>query len=317
MKYNKLGKTSLNVSEVCFGTLTVGPLQRNLPVREGADLMIEAYDRGINFFDTSDLYQTYPYLKRLLQARPESVICTKSYDYTKEGVEKRLNKALRETGRDYVDLYMLHEQESRYTFEGHYEAIEALLKARKEGKIRAFGISTHRVEAVRDARDFKEIEVVFPLMSPTGIGIEDGSIDEMVEAVKRLREEGRGVYAMKPLGGGTLIKERRSCFSFARKLLENGTVDSVAVGIQNRNELEYDIRALTGAEVPAGLEERIDAQPRKLHIDDWCERCGACVERCGQNALHMGEKTVEVDRERCLACGYCASVCPVFCLKII
>lgn len=312
-----LGKTGFLVSPLCFGTLTLGPLQRGLPVREGARLLDYAYERGINFFDTSDLYDTYPYLNALVRSHPEAVICSKSYDYTAEGVQARLDKALRGIGRDYIDLFMLHEQESRHTFEGHMEAIEALLKAKKDGKIRAFGISTHRVSGVRDAIDYPQIDVVFPLLPMTGIGIEDGGIGEMHSALRDFRTTGRGAYAMKVLGGGTLIARREACFAYARELLETKLVDSVAVGMQSAGEIDCNLALIRGEKPAPETLSRISLQPRQLHIDDWCEGCGRCVRRCAQGALHLADGKACVDRSRCLACGYCASVCPVFCLKII
>ena len=62
MKKNRLGNTDLYVSPVAFGVLTVGNTQLNLPVSEGAELIKYAIDKGINFFDTAQYYETYPYL---------------------------------------------------------------------------------------------------------------------------------------------------------------------------------------------------------------------------------------------------------------
>ncbi|MGI6108794.1 MAG: aldo/keto reductase [Eubacteriaceae bacterium] len=317
MKMKTLGKTNIRVSEICFGTLTVGPLQRALSIQDGLRVMQEAVEHGINFFDTADLYNTYDYLRELLKIKNDAVICTKSYDYSAEGVRKSLERALRELDRDYVDIYMLHEQESRYTFEGHSEAIEELMRAKEAGKIRAFGISTHRVEAVRDALDFPEIEVVFPLVNPTGVGIEDGTAADMRKAAASLKAAGRGVFGMKPLGGGTLIREKKRCFAYARKMLDTGVLDAVAIGMQSPEEVRYNCRALLGESVPEELERSVGAMPRELHIDDWCEGCGSCVKKCSQKALSLKNGKASVDREKCLACGYCAAVCPVFCLKII
>lgn len=317
LKRRPLGATGIEVSPLCFGALTVGPLQRNLSVRDGAYLIDYAFDRGINFFDTSDLYETYPYLNELVRHHPDAVICSKSYDYSGEGVTQRLEKALKGIGRDYIDLFMLHEQEDRYTFEGHMEAIETLLKAKKEGKVRAFGISTHRVSGVRDAIDYPQIDVVFPLLPMSGIGIEDGGIDAMLDALTDFRKTGRGAYAMKVLGGGTLIPQREACFEFARRLLSENLVDSVAVGMQSTDEIDCNLALIQGETPDPETASRIALQPRELHIDDWCEGCGSCVRRCGQHALSLVDGHATVDRSKCLACGYCASVCPVFCLKII
>ena len=62
MKKNRLGNTDLYVSPVSFGVLTVGNTQLNLTVDEGAKLIKYAFSKGINFFDTAQYYETYPYL---------------------------------------------------------------------------------------------------------------------------------------------------------------------------------------------------------------------------------------------------------------
>lgn len=67
MKNNRLGNTDIYVSPVSFGVLTVGNTQLNLPVEEGAELIKYALSKGINFFDTAQYYETYPYLREALK----------------------------------------------------------------------------------------------------------------------------------------------------------------------------------------------------------------------------------------------------------
>ncbi len=317
MKMNKLGKTTIEVSEICFGTLTLGPLQKNMNHTEALSVMRKAVEEGVNFFDTADMYNTYDYLRPLLKTYPELVICTRSYDYSAEGVRKSLERALRETGRDYVDLYLLHEQESRYTFEGHMEAVEELVKAKKAGKVRALGISTHRVEAVRDSLDYPMFEVLFPLLNVQGLGIEDGSAQDMIEAIGLANAAGKGVFGMKPLGGGNLIADKAACFEFVRRMLAEHTVASYAFGMQSVDEVVYNCAKIAGRPISRQLEESVRVLPRSLHIDDWCEGCGACVNKCHQQALHLENGKSVVDSAKCLTCGYCASVCPVFAIKVV
>ena len=65
MKNNRLGNTDIYVSPVSFGVLTMGRSQLDLPLEEGADLIRYALSRGINFFDTAQYYETYPYIKNV------------------------------------------------------------------------------------------------------------------------------------------------------------------------------------------------------------------------------------------------------------
>ena len=64
MELYELGNTGIRVSPICFGSLTIGPLQRNLPLKEGYQVLRRAIDLGVNFIDTADLYQTYPYIRK-------------------------------------------------------------------------------------------------------------------------------------------------------------------------------------------------------------------------------------------------------------
>lgn len=317
MKKNLLGNTTIRVSELCFGTLTLGPLQKNVSVADAQPILETAHALGVNFYDTADLYDTYAYLKPLIRRHNDIVVCTRSYDYSAAGLNKSLERALRELGRDYVDVYLLHEQESRHTFEGHWEAVEALLKAKAAGKVRAVGISTHRVQAVRDSLDYSALEVLFPLINCAGIGIEDGTAEQMRAAISAAKEAGKGIFAMKPLGGGTLLRRRQDCFAYTRALLGDGLIDACAFGMQSVAEVRYNAAQIAGRPVSASLEEAVNAYPRHLHIDDWCQGCGACARKCHQGALEIRNGRAAVDSARCLTCGYCASACPVFAIKVV
>ena len=314
MEYRKLGQTGIEVSRLCFGSLTIGPLQKNKTLEESRPIIEAALEAGINFFDTADLYNCYPYLRQALEIKKDLVICTKSYDYSAEGVAKSLDRALRELGRDYVDIYMLHEQESRLTFEGHWEAIEYLLKMKEKGVIRAFGISTHRVEGVRDAVDFNEIEVVFPLINLTGIGIEDGSREDMEAAILKAKQAGKGVFGMKPLGGGNLLASKEACFDY---ILGLETLDAIAFGMQSVDEVRYNAAKINGEPIEAELAKRVAGAKKSLHISDWCEGCGECAAHCSQKALTIIDGKAQVDHSKCLTCCYCAAYCPLFCIKVI
>ena len=62
MIYNNLGNTNLKVSILCFGSLAISPLQTNLSLDEGADIILSAMYKGVNFIDTAEFYQNYEYI---------------------------------------------------------------------------------------------------------------------------------------------------------------------------------------------------------------------------------------------------------------
>lgn len=314
MILNTLGNTGIKVSRMCFGSLTIGPLQKNKTLLESREIIAAALDCGVNFFDTADLYNNYDHLRAAIQMQQDVVIATKSYDYTAAGVLSSLHRALSELGRDYVDLYLLHEQESKKTIEGHWEAIEALIAAKKAGKVRAIGISTHRVEGVYGANLFPELDVIHPLINLTGIGIEDGTTEEMAAAIHQAKRSGKGIYGMKPLGGGNLLSQKQASFEYVLNLAD---LDAIAIGVQSINEVRYNVKKFNGETISDALEVAVSSAPKRLHISDWCTGCGECLKRCNHKALTLVNGKATVLQENCVLCGYCGSVCKDFCIKVI
>ncbi len=318
MEYRLLGKTGLNVSRLCFGTLTLGPLQANLPLEQGAELLQKAYSCGINFWDTAELYFNYNYLRLALKKIKDlPVITTKSYAYNREGALASLEKARREMDLDVIPVFLLHEQESALTLQGHKEALDFFLESKERGLINAVGISCHTVAAVEAAVDFGCLDVIHTIVNFKGIGIKDGTIEEMLEAITRAHKSGLGIYAMKVLGGGHLIPEAEKAINFALSLEE---LDSLAVGIASPAELTVNLQYFEGIKPPEHIVRELARKKRRLKVEDWCTACGSCVENCPQQALFLeneGEHLrAAVDHSRCILCGYCGAYCSEFCLKI-
>lgn len=311
-----LGSTGIKVSRLCFGSLTIGPMQANLSIDQGAKVIAEAMGMGVNFIDTAKLYNTYEYVKKAIKLTNKSdvVISSRSYDYTYEGMQSSVDEALKLLGVDCIDIFGLHEQESQYTLRGHSDAIDYLINAKKWGKIRAISVSTHNVSVVEAICKMPEIDVVHPLMNMKGIGIGDGTVSHMLKAIEKAKEWGKGIYSMKPIGGGNLIPNVRECLKF---VIDNHNIDSIAVGMQSINEVIANVSIFEGKEIPPQVEKNLRTTRRKLHIDYWCEGCGKCVQRCTLNALSLVDGKSVVDTEKCRLCGYCASVCPQFCIKVI
>ncbi|AEG15579.1 aldo/keto reductase [Desulfofundulus sp. TPOSR] len=315
MEYRILGQTGIKVSRLCFGALTVGPLQAALPVDKGAAVIRRALEAGVNFIDTAECYQTYPYIYEATRGwAGEVVIASKSYAYSWQGMRQSLEGALRALRRDYIDIFLLHEQESALTIRGHWEAVEYLLTAKKEGLVRAIGVSTHSVEGVRAAARIAEFDIIHPIINIAGIGIQGGTREDMLAAIAEAASFGKGIYGMKALGGGHLIPRAQEALAFVLGIPQ---LASVAVGMRTVAEVDFNVAVFSGMPVPSGLWARVGRQKRRLHIEDWCRGCGSCVERCGAGALFLTGGRAAVDPLKCRLCGYCGTVCPDFCIKIV
>lgn len=315
MDYRVLGNTNLKVSRLCFGSLTIGPLQAKLGLEEGASLIEAAFDMGVNFIDTAELYQTYDYIRKAIKGRRENIIISsKCYAHNSDGAEQSLKKALKELDTDYIDIFSLHEQESEYTLKGHQEAMEYFIRAKEKGYIRSFGISTHAVAAVKASLKYKDIEVLHPIVNLRGLGILDGNIDDMLKAVAEAARAGKGIFSMKPLGGGNMIKDSKKCFEF---VLSNDDLHSIAVGMQSAEEVINNVMVFEGKNIPEDISQILKNKKRALLIDTWCTGCGSCSRKCAQKAITMENGKAVVDPSKCVLCGYCSAYCPDFCIKVI
>ncbi len=315
MQRIELANSGVEVSRLCFGSLTMTPFQANLTVDEGAYLIEYAYDKGINFIDTAELYENYNYIKRALKgiSREDFVIATKSYAYTEDMARESLDLALKELDTDYIDIFLLHEQESIHTVRGHFDAIEYFVRQKEKGKINSIGISTHRISGALAAIQVPEIEILHPIVNKKGIGIQDGNIDQMIETLDKVKKAGKGVYAMKPLGGGHLISESEASFNFVKNI---DSVDSIAIGMQSTVEIDANIHLLKNGYIPENLKEKLGNKKRKLIVADYCIGCGECVQMCRQKGIEILDEMARPN-ENCILCGYCAKVCPEFCIKVI
>ena len=314
IEHAPLGKSGLTVSRLSFGTLTISPMQKHFTPERGAELILYAAEKGVNLFDTAQLYETYAPLRLALKKRPDLLVSTKSYAWDRESAQAAFDDARRQLDMDVIPIFLTHEQEDMLTLKGHREAFDFYLEQKAKGYIRAVGFSTHRVAAVSYAPRYPGVDVIHPLINLTGVGIGDGTREEMEQACRSAASAGIGIYAMKPLGGGHLLRDPRQAFDYLRGL---PFIDSICCGMQSEDEIDVNLALASGQEPDAAAAARIRREPRKLMIHDWCQGCGQCVARCGQGALHIEDGRCVCDQSKCVRCGYCAPVCPDFCIKVI
>ena len=178
MKYRKLGNTNLDVSLICLGTMTYG--EQNTET-EGFEQMDYAVEKGINFFDTAELYaippkqKTYGKTEEIIgnwfqkrKNRKKIILATKiagpglkwirggGSQYSSKSIEEALNDSLKRLKTDYIDLYQLHwpERNTNYfgdldyehnTNEKKWNSFDSILNVFKklidQGKIRYIGLS--------------------------------------------------------------------------------------------------------------------------------------------------------------------------------
>lgn len=312
MKKKKLGNTGIEVTPIGFGVLTVGNTQLNLPVEEGANVLRYALEKGINFLDTAQYYETYPYIRQALKDSPyKPVICSKSLDLTYSQMEFAINEALEEMDLAYIDIFLLHEVRQDPDWDDRAGAWRCLVEAKEKGLVKAIGVSTHHVDVAEKMAAIPEVDVLFPLINFKSLGIRKGdgpgTKEEMAAAIEANARAGKGVFAMKAFGGGNLTGSYLEALDYVQDL---PGVDSIMIGFGSKEEVDRIVEYAEGTIDPDYIP---DVSKKRIRIDQGdCEGCGACIIRCPNKAIFRnGNGLAQVDPSICLTCGYCAPVCPV------
>jgi aryl-alcohol dehydrogenase-like predicted oxidoreductase len=265
----RLGGTRLEVSRLCFGTepfaIKKGPdgakSQGDLTPEEGGGVLRDALALGVNFWDTSDDYGTHPHVRVGLGRvdRRDVVVTDKSNALTYQEGTEAITRSMASLDTDYVDLMLLHNVPPRTVRRrdstGHpyvsgsltdrMGALRAFHDARENGEVRATGLSTHSTLVLREALDVPEVEVVCTTLNMAGALIDDGTLDEHLEAIRALKEAGKGVYVIKLLYGGRLREEGDTAINYALQFHEY--VDAWNIGMYNTGEVEHNITLLEEA----------------------------------------------------------------------
>lgn len=304
----------MEVTELCFGALPMGPLQKNMTIEESAKVVEHALRRGINFVDTAQMYRTYEPIRLAMERtgiRP--ILASKSNKKDYDGMKAAVEEALRELAIDSIDIFHLHAaRDGMDTFELYEGALQCLAEMKAAGKVKAIGVSTHHPGVVWKAAEKEIIDVVFPIINKDGRGIIGGTREDMEKGIARVAAAGKGVYLMKVLAGGSLINQFGDALRYARAIPGYA---SVAMGMVSTAEVDYNIGFFTGAEageIPADVR---DTKQVKV-FSALCKTCGSCIAACPNNAIsYDANSKAWIDPDKCLTCGYCTPACPEFAIR--
>lgn len=308
-----LGNTGLEVSIVGFGVLPIGPSQLALPVEKGAEIIKYAFRNGINFIDTAQYYRAYPYISKAMEDQEfdNIIICSKSLTDDYDEMMEAILEAQKELKRDVIDIFLMHEVRSGQ-LEERQEAWNALVDAKKQGLVRAIGLSTHHVDITEAAASMSELDVVFPLINYASLGIRKGdefaTREEMMEAIRACRNAGKGIFSMKAFGGGGLTGHYQEALDY---IFSQPEIESVMIGFGKIQEVDDLLSYLDGS---MDKSYNPDISKKKVYINhEDCEGCGACKSACPAGAIYFSPENglAVVNHEKCLTCGYCSPVCPV------
>ncbi len=278
LRYKTLGKTGLKVTTVAFGAM----------ITSDQSVVEKAADLGINYFDTARGYQNGN-CERMVGAalkgkRKSVIISTKSGARDKAGLQADLDASLQALQTDYVDIWYLHGR-SRAEQLGD-DLIEVQQNAKKQGKVRFTGVSTHggQGEVVRGMIQKGAFDVV--------LAAYNFSTDDAVgQAVEQARKAGLGVVAMKVMAGGfrrvkpgdklhAIFKRDGAMVAALKWVLKNPNIDTTIPSITDMDQLDENLKAMTAKFTPE--DEKLLAAQLKYIRPLYCHMCGACEGSCAQ-----------------------------------
>ncbi len=316
MKRVALGNSGLEIFPLVFGTLPMGPLQANLSPKEGGAVIRQALEAGVTMLDTAELYGTYGHVRAGLEGWTGPVaIASKTHAPDAAGARAHVERALREMGRERIDVVHMHGARVERPFIDRVDVFAELFKMKDEGKIAHVGMSSHFVPAVLEAASHPEIEVLHPLINRAGMGVLGGTRDGMLDAISACSASGKGIYAMKALGGGNFINAARASIGW---VLSHPFIHAVAIGMLSGDEARANVRLFEEGVADDATWKPLEARRRRLRImQQFCKGCGDCVPACASRALSVVEGKAEVDEGVCVLCGYCAEACPEFIIRVV
>lgn len=267
-----LGKTGIKVTRVGFGTGMRGGGRQSNHTRMGKEkfesLLRAAYERGVRLYDVADLYGTHPYVARALSEMPrkEYAISTKIW-WRRGGIPEPerpdadvvVRRFLKELKTDYIDLILLHCVSSSDWPENLSKQMEILEKLKKEGMVRAHGVSCHSLEALEATAKEPWVDSVHARINAYGDKM-DGPPEKVAPVLRKIHDAGKGVVGMKLIGEGTFRDSDEKRDGSVRYVLGLGCVDTMVVGFEKVEEI--DDFAARVRKVPAGIKLEEARAPR-------------------------------------------------------
>ena len=271
--YRTLGRTGLKITVVSFGAmLTPEP-----------EVIKIALDHGINYVDTARRYmggKNEEIVGKALKGRRDKVyVATKTQpaSKSKEDIVRDVETSLKALQTDYIDLIQLHNlTDKERVFIA--ETREALTKLKEQGKVRFFGVTTHKnqvevLNALVDDHDrfFDTALVAYNFKSEK----------EIVDAIATAANANVGIIAMKTQAGGYTTKElglispHQAALKWA---LQNSDITAAIPGMKDMAELKEDV-AVMGMPFKYA-DERILQRYSSAVEPHYCHLCGKCEKTC-------------------------------------
>ena len=273
MEKRILGRTGLEVSLLGFGGFHL----LEIPADQAYKLLNHYFDNGGNYIETAASYGNGESERKigpfLAEHREELVLASKTGKRDAEGAMKDIDRSLKNLQTDYLDIIFMHGVKTADELEqilGPNGALEAALEAKRQGKVKHIGITSHGqpdtlIEAIKTDK--------FDLMMTHFNYFDRFNFPKLEnELLPLLKEKNIGAICMKPLADGFLWRSVEPAFRYAFSL----PVDMVVTGMNTMDILNTDIE-LVNNHIPFTEEEQADLFANASELGDYiCRQCEDC-----------------------------------------
>ncbi|MCL2560632.1 MAG: aldo/keto reductase [Turicibacter sp.] len=260
----RLGRTNIVVNKNGFGAL---PIQR-ISQAEASAIMRKAYENGVNYYDTARSYSdSEEKIGATFSAeeRKSLFIATKTSAQDAKTFWSHLETSLKNLKTDYIDIQQFHNPPFMPKPDGEDGLYDAMLEAKRQGKIKHIGITSHKLHVAKEAvlsGLYETLQFPFNFLS-----------EEQDEAIVKLCEEHDvGFIVMKGMSGGLITD---SALTYAH-LNEYKNVLPIW-GIQKESELDEFLSYQDEAPVLDDAKRAKIADERKQLAGNFCRACGYCL----------------------------------------
>ena len=258
-----LGKTGITTNKNAFGAL---PIQR-VSHEYSSMLLKKAFNAGFTFFATARMYTDSEEKMGLAlsDVRDKIFIATKTMSDKPEKFWQDLETSLKLLKTDYVDIYQFHNPKICFKLGDGTGMYEAMLEAKKQGKIRFIGITNHRFAVAMEALNSDLYDTLqFPFSYLSG--------DKELELVSLAKEKNIGFIAMKALAGG-LLSNSAACYAW----LDQYKNALPIWGIQKETELDEFIGYIKNPPTMTDSLQKLINDDREELCGSFCRACGYCM----------------------------------------
>lgn len=240
-----LGRTGREVTQFALGG--EGVLRTHGRTSEAVAVIHRALDLGVNYCDTAPAYagSLDYYGAALGERRREVFLASKTHDRTRDGSLRLLDESLKRLRTDHLDLWQLHDlrtpEDLRAIF-GRGGALEALVQARQEGRVRFLGLTGHHDPAILlDAMGRFDFDTVLVALNAADVHRMSFARSVLAEAARK----GMGVIGMKVYAAGMLVRAGVHGLTTSQAMgyvLSLSGVSTVVIGCSSPDEVEENAR---------------------------------------------------------------------------